>query len=128
MGLPVLWDCPSCRCLIVGMVRLAAVVMTMTLLMPAFQVQFLRASLKGRSENYEEVTLVDAFKTTVAQFLVSHAVTFVEEDVVGTKGHCYRQNYYYAQVNDADGEPNGEGSLRCLMTKVASPAVRNADG
>ena len=77
-------------------------------------VGFLREVLKGH-EQYEEVRLVDAFTSTVATNLSNHRVETVEADVAGTSD-CYRQMYHYAQVRD--GEANGEGSCRCLVTKA----------
>jgi hypothetical protein len=88
-------------------------------------VQFLRDTFKGKREGYEEVTLVDAFRATVATRLTLLDVESTEVDVSGSGGDCYAQTYYYAQVDE--GDANGEGSFRCLMTKaVTARAVTSA--
>tara|TARA_B110001452_G_scaffold257875_1_gene252483 strand:- start:412 stop:1632 length:1221 start_codon:yes stop_codon:yes gene_type:complete len=90
-------------------------------LLPLFQqtyhaaAAFLRAAFKGRSESYEEVAVVDAFKAVAAEHLASCAVESTQADVGGTSA-CYTQRYQNALVSD--GDPNGEGSFRCMLTKA----------
>ena len=59
--------------------------------------------------------MVEAFRATAATHLASCAVESSEADVGGTSA-CYTQRYHTARVGD--GDPNGEGSFRCLLTKA----------
>jgi hypothetical protein len=77
-------------------------------------VLLLRELLK-KSPTYEELRVVDAFRATVATKLTHHTVTSTESDVIGSDGGCYTQRYNYAHVRD--GEPDGHGSFRCVVTK-----------
>ena len=90
-------------------------------------VRFLRDALKGgadtftdrapKCESYEEVTLLDAFRATVARQLTGYVVESTEMEVEGSRGGCYRRAYHCAQYRDGE-DANGEGSLRCCTTKV----------
>ena len=82
-------------------------------------VRFLREALKRpeAGASYEEVSVVDAFCAIVAANLTRHAVESTAADVPGADGGQYTQRYHTALVR-GDGEPNGEGSVRCLLTKT----------
>lgn len=82
-------------------------------------VLFLRESFKGKGVSYDEFRVVDAFRSTVATHLTHYTVESTEEDVVGSDGGCYTQCYHTAQVHD--GDPDGHGSFRCLVTKCELP-------
>merc|ERR1719310_1051072 len=84
---------------------------------------FLRAAFR-QADTYEEVPLVEAFRATAAKHLVSCAVESSEADVGGTS-NSYTQRYHCARVGE--GDPNGEGSFRCLLTK-ATPHVARGGG
>lgn len=84
---------------------------------------FLRDAFRARgAESYQEITLVDAFTSTVATQLKGHAVERVESDVAGSNGDCYSQRYSNARFL-VDRDPNGEGAFRCLLTKVSVAAT-----
>ena len=76
---------------------------------------FLRKSFKGKSATYEELRVVDAFRSTVEMNLTHCAVKSTETDVIGSGGDHYTQRYNYAHVRD--GDPDGHGSFRCMVTK-----------
>lgn len=78
-------------------------------------VQFLRDSLKS-AESYQEISLIDAYRTATAANLASLSVEHLEEDVAGTKGECFKQFYHYSHVDHFKGGANGEGSFRYLLT------------
>ena len=81
-------------------------------------VRFLRDALKRSSASYvEEVSVVEAFCATTAANLTRHAVESTAADVLGADGALYTQRYHTALVS-GDGEPDGQGSFRCLMTKT----------
>ena len=61
--------------------------------------------------------MIDAFCQTMTSRLTNHEVAFVESDVVGAAAGSYRQVYHYARVGD--GQADGEGSCRCLLTRLA---------
>ena len=79
-------------------------------------VQYLRDALRGKDESYEEVSLINAFRSTATAQLATLCVTHEEDDVVGASEDCYKQVYHYARTTDE--EPGGNGSLRCLLTKA----------
>ena len=81
-------------------------------------VRFLRDALKRSSPScVEEVSVVNAFCATTAANLTRHAVESTAADVLGADGGLYTQRYHTALVS-GDGEPDGQGSFRCLMTKT----------
>ena len=66
----------------------------------------------------EELSVVDAFAATAAANLTRHAVESTAVDVPGAEGALYMQRYHTAHVS-GEGEPDGHGSFRCLMTKAS---------
>lgn len=93
-------------------------------------VQFLRESFKA-SESYQEISLINAFRSATAANLPSLSVGHVEEDIVGTRGDCFKQFYHYSHVYDGKGGANGEGSFRYLLTTataVAQPTLNSLGG
>ena len=74
-------------------------------------VQLLRDAFK-HAESYREIAQTDAYRSTTAANLPSLSVNFLEEDVTGTRGDCYKQFYHYGHVYDGKGGANGEGSFR----------------
>ena len=80
-------------------------------------VRFLREALRRERVRYEEISVVDAFCSTVAANLTRHAVESTAADVTGADGGRYTQRYHTAHFR-GNGEPNGEGSFRCLMTNA----------
>lgn len=79
-------------------------------------VGLLREACRERSHPLHEFTLIEAFKASMERYLTGLRIEHHEADVVGEMGQCYEQRYHYAHVRD--GEPDGEGSFRCLMTKA----------
>ena len=74
------------------------------------------------NRSYEELPLIEAFKATIKEHLKHHVVEFTEADVVGEPGGAYgryEQRYHYARVSGR-GQPSGDGSCRCLVTKVTA--------
>jgi hypothetical protein len=85
-------------------------------------VRFLRDTFRGQDESYVEViTVVEAFRSTVATYLSKHAVQSDEVDVAGANGAYYTQRYD-AQFAETEGDPEGEGSFRCMLTKARARA------
>ena len=78
-------------------------------------VLFLRETFKGKNSSYEELRVVDALRSTVEANLTQYAVKSTETDVIGSGGYYYTQRYHYAHVRD--GDPDGHGSFRCMVTK-----------
>ena len=66
----------------------------------------------------EELSVVDAFAATVAANLTRHAVESTAVDVSGAEGALYTQRYHTALVS-GEGQPDGHGSFRCLVTKAS---------
>lgn len=92
----------------------------------ACTVQFLRDSLKGAG-SYEEILLIDAYKSATAANLASVSVEHTEEDVIGARGECFQQYYHYSHVYDGKGGANGEGSFRCLLTTATASGMTTPD-
>jgi hypothetical protein len=89
-------------------------------------VRFLRDALKRASASYvEELKVVEAFCATTAANLTRHAVESTAADVLGADGGLYTQRYHTALVS-GDGEPDGQGSFRCLMTKTRGAQSQSA--
>ena len=98
----------------------------------ATTVQFLRDSLKG-AESYEEISLIDAFRSATAANLPSLSVEHLEEDVTGTRGECFKQFYHCGaqHLYDGKGGANGEGSFRYLLTTATvggTPTLNSLPG